>query len=201
MSITIAGLALGFWAGIAPGPLLALVVSESVANGFGAGARVALSPLITDIPIVTLVLFVSFRFADSPLPFALLGLAGAAYLIYLGVTGLRAPVKEQRSGCSSALGRGVLVNLLNPHPYLFWLGVGAPLLRKAYHASPASAFAFVAAFYLTMIGAKLVIAGLSARAGSLLDSRRYRQLNRLLDWTLILLALWVASESISMLVK
>ncbi|MEA3292049.1 MAG: LysE family transporter, partial [Pseudomonadota bacterium] len=167
MGIIITGLVLGFWAGIAPGPLLALVVSESVARGFGAGARVALSPLITDIPIVALVLFASFRFTDSPLPFALLGLTGAAYLIYLGVTGLRSPVKEQRGGGCSALGQGVLVNLLNPHPYLFWLGVGAPLLRKAYHASPASAFAFVAVFYLMMIGTKLIVAGFSARAGSL----------------------------------
>lgn len=202
LETTAAALVLGFWAGVAPGPLLALVVSESVKGGFSAGARVALAPLISDIPIVAAVLFASFFLADSTPVFGVLGLAGAAYILWLGISGLRSSSRAQRGAppdSTVTLGKGVLVNLLNPHPYLFWLGVGAPLLRKAHNAAPVAALAFVGVFYAVMVGTKLAIASLSARAGSLLDERCYRQLVRLLDGVLVLLALWVAWASLAML--
>ena len=46
--------ALGFGAGISPGPLLTLVLTSTLQRGFGAGLRVALAPLLTDAPIVIL---------------------------------------------------------------------------------------------------------------------------------------------------
>ena len=46
------GLLFGASAGLAPGPLLALVVAESVRGGTGCGIRVAAAPLLTDTPIV-----------------------------------------------------------------------------------------------------------------------------------------------------
>jgi len=47
------GLGLGLAAGASPGPLLTLVVSSTLARGFGAGLRVALAPVLTDAPIGT----------------------------------------------------------------------------------------------------------------------------------------------------
>ena len=46
------GLSLGLGAGLAPGPLLALVIRSSLQDGIAAGVRVAFSPLLTDVPII-----------------------------------------------------------------------------------------------------------------------------------------------------
>ncbi len=50
------GIVLGFAAGISPGPMLGLVISQTLRYGWRAGNLVALAPLFTDIPIIGVVL-------------------------------------------------------------------------------------------------------------------------------------------------
>ena len=61
----LAGLSLGLGAGLAPGPLLALVVTSTLERGFGAGVRVAIAPLLTDAPIIGLTVAVVSSVSDS----------------------------------------------------------------------------------------------------------------------------------------
>ncbi len=58
MELVLIGLGLGLAAGVSPGPLLTLVVSSTLARGFGAGLRVALAPVLTDAPIIVLAILV-----------------------------------------------------------------------------------------------------------------------------------------------
>lgn len=51
------GAALGLSAGLAPGPLLTLVISETLQHGVKSGVKVALAPVITDLPITLLTFF------------------------------------------------------------------------------------------------------------------------------------------------
>ncbi len=44
----ITGITFGFVAGISPGPLLALVISETIKHNHKEGIKIALSPLLTD---------------------------------------------------------------------------------------------------------------------------------------------------------
>ncbi len=46
------GAALGAAAGLSPGPLQALVLSESLRHGRREGVKASIAPLLTDIPIV-----------------------------------------------------------------------------------------------------------------------------------------------------
>lgn len=46
------GLALGFAAGISLGPMLGLVINQSLTRGSRAWSLVALAPLITDLPFI-----------------------------------------------------------------------------------------------------------------------------------------------------
>ncbi len=59
------GILLGLSAGVAPGPLLTLVVSETLSGGVGAGVRVALSPLLSDLPIILFAVFFVFGSSDT----------------------------------------------------------------------------------------------------------------------------------------
>ncbi|MEI6633029.1 MAG: hypothetical protein WCP22_04325 [Chlamydiota bacterium] len=52
------GVVLGLSAGLSPGPLLALVVSQTLAHGVREGVKVAFVPLVTDLPVILIALFV-----------------------------------------------------------------------------------------------------------------------------------------------
>ena len=177
MRALLAGIALGAAAGLSPGPLLALVISATVRRGFGAGARIALAPLITDAPIIALAAVAVGLLTDGVL--TALACAGAAYLFWLGV----GAVRESRTAAipeagDPAVGRdlrhGVVANVLNPHPWLFWVTVGVPILVTAWEESPAAGVAFLAGFYALLIGTKLVIAALVAAGRRRMTARWYR---------------------------
>ena len=162
MSDLILGLTLGAAAGITPGPLFALVVTTGLQRGFGAGARTALAPLLSDVPVVAVALAAVASLPDTTVVW--LGRFGGVYLIWLGVE----TVREAAAGPGSAddrfrdLGRGVVANLLSPHPWLFWFAVGAPATVSAWGRSPGSAVAFVAGFYLLLVGSKVAVAFFAA---------------------------------------
>ncbi len=162
MSDLVLGLTLGAAAGVTPGPLFALVVTASLRRGFGAGARTAVAPLISDLPVVVVALA-----AVSSLPDGVvrgLGLAGGVYLVWLGartVSEARSPAVDDRPAVRD-LRRGVVVNLLSPHPWLFWFSVGAPATLGAWQRAPIRAVAFVGAFYALLVGAKVVAAAVVA---------------------------------------
>src|SRR5687767_2131791 len=123
MESLLLGLTLGLGAGLAPGPLLALVVGATLERGFAAGARVAAAPLVSDAPIVALCVLVLPGLPDEAL--ALLSIAGALFVLWLAVDALREP---RGDAPPSDLRRAAMVNALSPHPWLFWLTVGGPLL-------------------------------------------------------------------------
>lgn len=171
MTEVITGLTLGLGAGVAPGPLQTLVVTSTLERGFGAGWRVALAPLYTDIPIVLIsVLVVSAlpaRFLNG------LAIVGGVVLVAMGfwiVYSTKAvEVGDEPSAGMSDTWRGIAVNLASPHPWIFWITAGAPLVVTAWRDSPALAVAFVVGFYSLLIGTKVVIAWVVARARSRLS--------------------------------
>jgi len=52
---------LGVSAGFAPGPLLTLVISETLQHDIKSGVKVALAPIITDLPIIILSKLTNFH--------------------------------------------------------------------------------------------------------------------------------------------
>jgi len=155
-----AGALLGLGAGFSPGPLLALVVSETLRRGAAAGIRVALAPLVTDLPIIALVVLgLGHLVHDSMLP-GVLALIGGMLVICMGVGEFRKTeeVVVEAGPVAHPLRRGILVNALSPYPYLFWLSVGGPMIFKAWGQSPVAPFAFLGSFFLLLVGSKVALA-------------------------------------------
>lgn len=173
-------LLLGLAAGVAPGPLLALAMVRSMQSGAAAGMLVALAPLITDVPIVAVCLYLVSKAAQMDAALALVGLLGGIYVVYLGWETLGATPPdadvEARVSHRTVLAEGALVNALSPHPYLFWLTVGGPLVIQASATQQAAGWWFIAVFYLCLVGSKAAIALLTARFSRLLRGRGYRWL-------------------------
>jgi threonine/homoserine/homoserine lactone efflux protein len=173
------GLSLGLGAGLAPGPLLALVIRSTLQGGLAAGARVACSPLLTDVPIIALAVLLAASLPEDAL--GVLGVAGGAFVVRLGLEALReAPRPAEAAAGAPApqrdLLRGALVNALSPHPWVFWLTVGAPVLAEQGTGGDAL---FLGAFYVLLLGSKLGVAlVLHAGRQRLLQGRGYAALLR-----------------------
>lgn len=195
------GTVLGLSAGFSPGPLLALVVAETLRHNFGGGLRVALAPLLTDVPIVLVVLLVLMRLADYHALLGWIAVSGAGFLLFLGWQSLRfkRPATETAAAPPRSLVKGVVTNFLSPHPYLFWITVGGPLVTRAWSDQAGGATAFVCAFYLCLIGSKVVLAALVGRSRNFLIGRAYPLIMRGLGILLLLLALLLFYDGVSLM--
>ncbi|HEY5136815.1 MAG TPA: LysE family transporter [Candidatus Nanopelagicales bacterium] len=193
MHYLLIGLGLGVGAGLAPGPLLALVVTTSLAHGFGAGLRVALSPLVTDsIMIAVSVLLVRELPARAA---GVLGVVGGLYVVWLGIESLREEsMALETDDAPDPLRRGVLVNLLSPHPWLFWLTVGGSVVVSAWHEAPPYAVIFVATFFAVLIATKAVVAGVVATSRRALTEQGLLRAHRAAGVLLLLTGVLLAAE-------
>lgn len=170
------GLIFGLSSGLAPGPMLTLVLAETLRYGFRAGAQAALSPLVTDLPIVAASLLLISRMAGSHAALGAISIAGALFLVYTGYETFSSeavPAMPEGIGAQS-LRKGVMTNFLNPHPYLFWMTVGSPSVIKAWSGSAVRAVVFVAGFYLCLVGSKVVLAALADRGRHLIAGSTYK---------------------------
>ncbi len=196
MSLTVGwfatGALLGLSAGMAPGPLLALVIAETLRGSVRAGILAALAPLLTDLPIIAASLLLVDALRDNAWIPGLLSAAGAIYLIWLGWECLTCrPASGPTGRPLASLWRGVLVNALSPHPYLFWLLVGGPACIRASASGIAAPAAYLAGFYALLLGSKIGVALLTVRFRGLLGGRGYR-----LCMSLLGLALWAMSAAL-----
>lgn len=173
------GISLGFTAGISPGPLSALVVATALQRGVAAGMRVAIAPLLTDLPIVALSVLAVGAFPRQVLPY--LATAGGLFVIYLGVDTYRAAGRAtfeapDLDAPPSDVRRGIVTNLLSPHPWIFWLGVGGPLLVSAWDRGLGRAAGFLFGFYGLLVGSKLFLAWGVAAGRGILTLGGYRRM-------------------------
>ena len=195
------GLSLGTSGGLAPGPLTALVVRETLAHGPRAGAAVAAAPLLTDGPILLITAVVLRQLDPAGGALGAVSLAGAAFLAWLAwQTARSAPVAvgdaPAPDATQGALGRAVATNLLNPHPWVFWVTLGTPTTLAALDHGLATAAGFLSCFFGGLVGTKLLLALLLGRMRAFLASSAYRWVMRGLGLALLGFALWLAWDGL-----
>jgi threonine/homoserine/homoserine lactone efflux protein len=180
------GALLGLSAGIAPGPLLALVLSETLRHDIKAGIKVALAPVITDTPIIIFTLLASASLSEFSMILGGISFAGGAFIFYLGIGSIRTKgtVIEIDTTPSKSFQKGIIVNALSPHPYLFWFTVGAPIMTKALASNVYCIIAFIAGFYLLLAGSKMILAFIAGKSRSFMTGRTYIFIMRALGFIL-----------------
>ncbi len=100
---------------------------------------------------------------------------------------------------SNSLGKGILVNALSPHPYLFWFSVGGPILRRAIHLNFEAPIVFIGSFYILLVGSKILLALLVGGSKSFLTGGLYINIMRLLGLALCILALLLFRDGLKLL--
>jgi len=195
------GTILGLSAGFAPGPLLALVVTETLQHDIKAGVKVALAPVLTDLPIIIFTLFILAKLSRFHAVLGIISIMGAFFILYMGIENFRTKGLDilDNSGQAKSLQRGVIVNALSPYPYLFWLSVGGPTTLKAMAVRLLAAISFVGSFYVLLVGAKIVLAVLVGKTRSFLLGHTYVFTMRTLGLIMIILAALLFRDGLQLL--
>lgn len=195
------GTVLGISAGFAPGPLLTLVISETLQHDIKAGIKVALAPIITDLPIIILTLFIMSKLAGFHALLGIISMAGGLFILSMGYRGIltKGVVINLQGMKPKSFSKGVLANALSPHPYLFWCSVGAPTMTKAMGQGISAPLAFIGSFYLFLVGSKIVLAILIGKSKSLLSGNAYIFTMRFLGVVLCLLAFVLFRDGLELL--
>jgi len=172
LTYLIQAIGLGFAAAAQPGPLQTYLISRTLSSGWRRALPAVLAPLISDGPIITLVLLVLSRIPEWLERF--LYLAGGVFVLYLAFGAFSAwrrfndtDAAPEASAAQSLLG-AVMVNLLNPNPYMFCALVAGPILLRAWRESTGNAVVFVAGFYgvfISVMAAMVITFGTAARLG------------------------------------
>jgi threonine/homoserine/homoserine lactone efflux protein len=195
------GAVLGLSSGFAPGPLLMLVISETLQHDMKAGFKIALAPMITDLPIIILTLFIFSKLSNFHHLLGVISLIGGVFILIMGyqslcIKGVEINLKERKP---KSLIKGVLANVTNPNPYLFWLSVGAPTMTKAINQNIYTALVFIISFYFFLVGSKILVALFIGKSKFLLSSKVYLFAMRCLGLLLCALAMVLFRDGLTLL--
>jgi threonine/homoserine/homoserine lactone efflux protein len=199
VALFLQGLTLGFSAAAQPGPFQAYLLAQSLRNGASRTLPVALVPLVSDPPMIAVVLAV---LAQVPAGFLrVLHVAGGAIVLWLGAVTLRAARRAQAAapgapGAPRGFWRAVLVNLTNPNAWIFWSLVGGPVLARGWRESRPAALLFLAGFYVFLTGGNVALV-LAAGFASRLGPRFARGLSIASGLLLALYGLWQIGRGLS----
>ena len=200
ITLLFSGVVFGLSAGLTPGPLLTLVISETLKHDVKEGIKVAVAPLLTDLPIVLITLLVLSRLSNMLPVMGIVSLLGCAFLTYLGYEsiafrGVDIDVEQARP---QSIKKGVIANFLNPSPYMFWFTIGAPLVLKGIKISLFSASLFILGFYVCLVGSKVLVAIVVGKSRFLLKSRNYVYTIRFLGVILLFFAVLFLKDSLEL---
>lgn len=195
------GVAFGLSAGFAPGPLMAFVISQTLRYGSREGLKASFAPLVTDLPIILASVYLMHRLAQYQAVLGGISCLGGVFALYLAWECFWARAVNVKAVQSKpqSLAKATVLNALSPHPYLFWLLVGAPQVTAACGQTRLGAIGFIAGFYACLIGAKLTVAIVVGRTRHWLTGRPYRYLMLALSAILVIAAALLIHDGLRLL--
>ncbi len=189
----IAGLLLGISAGISPGPLMAVLISETIKGNFKNGFIISIVPVLTDIPLIIVLVFFLKNVQNHEFIIKTLYFLGFIVLTYYGLKDILASKVDINinSYTVASLKRGLLTNILNPHPYIFWGLVGVPFIIEE---NIFNMISFIAGFFIGIVGSKISIALIVEKSKKFLQSRYYIYMIKLSGLILVLFGVVLFSK-------
>jgi len=185
----ISGIVFGLSSGLIPGPLLTLVITETLKHGIREGIKISIVPLLSDLPIVLVTILILTRLSDIRPALGIISILGTIFLFYLAIESLSFRGSEiDAEAKPQSVKKGVITNLLNPNPYIFWLSIGAPTVVKAMDIGLLSASLFIFFFYFSLVGSKIIVAFVTGRSRHFLKSGNFIYTIRALGLVLLIFA-------------
>lgn len=160
----VVALVLGTSAGMAPGPYTTMVAGTALEKGFKPAFRLALTPLVTDVPPLLVTALILETLSGTAL--TVLGAFGGLAILYIGFRFLsqwrtgETPVDPEhpRVPQSARFWHVALGTLVSPAPWLFWLIVGSPFMLRSFARSRTEGIVFVAVLFTTNMATATALA-------------------------------------------
>jgi threonine/homoserine/homoserine lactone efflux protein len=181
----------GLLLNITPGPDMMYIIGRSTGQGWKAGAAATLGVSAgCSVHITAAALGISALLTASSTAFTILKLAGAAYLIYVGISMIRGKTGDRSlvpnrgtlgtdpdvlpagtRDLSPVFWQGFLTNALNPKVALFFLAFLPQFIELDAPMKPLAFLVLGAVFTFTATWWNLFVAWSAARMSAALDSR------------------------------
>ena len=170
--------AMGFSVASMPGPILALITTETLRRGAWSGAQTALAPMCVDACVMLPLVMALQSSIPSGTGAVAVGVAGGGFLSWLGLQSFRAgsavAVPDGRRGPRRVppFLKSVLTHLMNPYAYIFWGTVGFAFVREGFEAQGIQgALSFPAGFWLGAATMNFLVVYLVSRGRRYLPPR------------------------------
>jgi threonine/homoserine/homoserine lactone efflux protein len=168
----IQGIGYGFAAAVQPGPFQTYIISQTLNTGWRRTLPAVFAPLISDGPIIVLVLLVLSQVPDWFQ--RALYVAGGFFILFLATNAFRGWRNFDSTGGGSSqsggqsLFKAAMMNVLSPGPYIFWSLVTGPILLAGWRQAPTNGLGLLVGFYLAMmlsLGGIIAVFGTARRLG------------------------------------
>ena len=144
--IFVGSMIVAFSGALVPGPMLTLVISSVARKGFWTSFFIVVGHSLLELVVVIGFFLGILKFLDNPLITKIIGLLGGIFLLYIGIDIIVSIFKKkftidfksvlkQRTITGKSTGtvilKGILISLMNPYWYIWWISIGAAFLLKS----------------------------------------------------------------------
>ncbi len=188
----LSGALLGFALAFLVGPVFFMILGTSIHNGFLQAAALATGVMLSDCVFILITGFGTAGLFSSETFQHYSGLAGGILLVTFGITTI---IKKQKIKAAALtdhpdsrflyryLGRGFLMNSLNPFVLIFWVGVATTVSVK--HLTLSHTTAFYGSAMVVVLGTDLLKAFVANRLKKILTATILTWMNRISGIALI----------------
>lgn len=156
-----------FSGALVPGPMLTLVISSVTDKGFWTSFFIVVGHSLLELAVVIGFFLGILKFLDNPLITKIIGLLGGIFLLYIGINIIVSIFKKkftidfksalkQRTITGKSTGivilKGILISLVNPYWYIWWISIGAAFLIKSVEFNTLG----ISSFYIGHISADFI---------------------------------------------
>ena len=165
--IFIGSMIVAFSGALVPGPMLTLVISSVAKKGFWTSFFIVVGHSLLELAVVICFFIGILKFLDNPLIAKIIGALGGIFLLYIGVDiivsifkkkftiDFKSALKQETITGKSTIAlvfKGILISLMNPYWFIWWISIGAAFLFKSVKFS----FMGVTSFYIGHISADFI---------------------------------------------
>ena len=165
--IFIGSMIVAFSGALVPGPMLTLVISSVAKKGFWTSFFIVVGHSLLELAVVICFFIGILKFLDNPLIAKIIGVLGGIFLLYIGVDiivsifkkkfaiDFKSALKQETITGKSTIAlvfKGILISLMNPYWFIWWISIGAAFLFKSVKFS----FMGVTSFYIGHISADFI---------------------------------------------
>ena len=161
IAYVVQGMSLGLSGAASPGPFQAFLIGQTLKLGWRRMLPAVLAPLITDGPIIVMMMLALTRLPAGFL--RLLQLIGGVYVLYLAWKSLQTfrdfcpALADPDQAGKQSFWQAVAMNFLSPGPYIYWSLIAGPVLLRGWQEAPMLGVSFLLGFYFAMLGCLVLL--------------------------------------------